>query len=66
MNIALLIKYLPWLFKAGQTVPEIIAFVNEVKADLQQKEEWTSELDQAFRDSLDALERDPDMQPESR
>lgn len=63
MNISTLIKYLPWLFKAGATIPEVMAFIEEIKADLAQKDEWTPELDQAYRDSLDALERDPDMRP---
>lgn len=65
MNIALLIKYLPFLFKAGQTIPEVLEFIEKLKTDFQQKDEWTPEADQAYRDSLDALERDPDSQPET-
>lgn len=64
MNFDTIIKYLPWLLKAGQTVPEVIAFVNQIKADFEQKGEWTPAADQLYRDSLDALAADPDFQPD--
>lgn len=63
MNVTTIIQYLPWLIKAGQTVPEVMAFINQIKIDLKQSGEWTPEADQAYRDSLTDLENDPDMKP---
>lgn len=64
MNLATLLKYLPFLFQAGRTIPQIVQFVNDVKSDLEQKDEWTPEAEKAFADLLDAEEKDSAWKPE--
>lgn len=64
-DLSLFIKYLPFLVQAGRTIPEIVAYVNAVRDDLQQKEEWTPNAENAFIELLDAESKDSAWTPEA-
>lgn len=60
---AILLQYLPLLFKAAQNVPEILNYIHAVKTELSRKGEWTDEMNALYLDSLDKMGLDPAWQP---
>lgn len=56
---AILLQFLPYLFQAAKTIPEIYAFIQKVKVDLQQKGEWDAATETAFTAELQALKDNP-------
>lgn len=59
--IALAIQILP-LVQTG--VPQFIAWINSLKASLQQAGEWTAEQEATYRAALLAKTGDPAYQPD--
>lgn len=59
MSIALFLQFLPYLFQAAAAVPQIWEYVQKVKADFQQKGEWSQEADDAFTAELQGLKDNP-------
>ncbi len=56
---ALLLQFLPYLFQAAQSIPEIWDFIQRTRANLQQKEEWSQELEDAYTKELQDLKDNP-------
>lgn len=59
--IQLALQLLP-LITTG--VPEFIAWINSLKTAAQQADEWTPELEAAYRAALFAKSNDPAYQPD--
>jgi hypothetical protein len=59
--LALVIQFLPYLTQAAKAVPEIIDFVEQLKAIFERKDIWTPEAATAFDGSLQAMRSDPDF-----
>lgn len=58
MPLALLLTYLPDLFAAAQSIPRILQFIQDTKANFEAKGEWTLEADQAFTAELENYKPD--------
>ncbi len=56
---AIILQFLPYLFQAATTIPEIYEYIMKVKASLQQSKEWTPEMDAAFTAGLQDLKDNP-------
>ncbi len=56
---AIILAFLPYLFQAAQTVPEIFDFIQKVRKDLQQSGEWDQATEDAFTKELQALKDNP-------
>jgi hypothetical protein len=56
---ALILQFLPYLFQAATTIPQIWDYIQKVKADLQQKGQWSKEMEEAFNLELQNLEANP-------
>lgn len=48
MPLALFLTYLPDLFAAVQSIPRILQFIQDTKANFEAKGEWTADADTAF------------------
>ena len=55
----ILLQFLPYLFQAAADIPQIYDFLNRARTDLQQKNEWTPEAEQAFTQGLQNLKDNP-------
>ncbi len=56
---ALLLQFLPYLFQAAQSVPEILDFINRTRANLQQKDQWSQQLEDSYTQELQDLKDNP-------
>lgn len=57
--VAIILQFLPYLFQAAQTIPEIWDYIQKVREDLKQSGEWTQEVEDAFTAELQALKDNP-------
>jgi hypothetical protein len=57
--MAIFLQFLPYLFTAAQDIPQIYEYIQKVRADLQQKDEWTPEAEDAFNKELQTLKDSP-------
>lgn len=53
MTIEMFFKYLPDFIRAAQSLPRIMTFINETKANFQARGEWTREKDEEFTQTLE-------------
>ena len=60
--IALVMKYLPYLVQASQSIPEITAFVASLQAIFKRDKIWTPEQEAAFDAQTEAMKSDPAWQ----
>lgn len=59
----LILKYLPFLVQASASVPEIIAFVHEMRDIFKRENVWTEDEERAFDAKLeDVTKNDPAWQ----
>jgi hypothetical protein len=56
---AIILAFLPYLFQAAQTIPEIWDFLQKIRADLQQSGEWDKATEDAYTAELAALKSNP-------
>lgn len=56
---AILLQFLPYLFQAANTIPQIWEYIQKVKADLQQKGQWDQATEDAFNAELQNLKDNP-------
>ncbi len=57
--IALVIKFLPYLTQAAQSVPEIVGFISSLQAIFKRDKTWSPEQEAAFDAEVEALRSDP-------
>jgi hypothetical protein len=57
--IALVIKFLPYLVTAAQSVPEIITFIAGLEAIFKRTSVWTDAQEKEFDAQTEALRSDP-------
>lgn len=62
--IGIIVQFLPYLIKAGQSVPEVIDFVKHVQEHLKQTKEWTPEQEAEFNSRLEAVTGKAHWQPD--
>ena len=53
------LQYLPYLFKAAQSIPQVVDYVQKMKETYQWRGEWTPEADAAFAAELEQLKTNP-------
>lgn len=56
---AIIIQYLPYLFKAAVSIPQIFEFIKKTRESLKQNKMWNNEAEAAFTKELDDLETNP-------
>ena len=56
---AVILQFLPYLFQAAQTIPQIMDFLNKTRENLKQTGEWNQETEDAFTAELENLKRNP-------
>lgn len=61
---AILLTYLPYLFEAAKSVPQILNYIHAVRENAKQTNEWTTEMEEAYSISLVQMGLDPAWQPQ--
>ena len=56
---AIILQFLPYLFEAAKSVPQILDYIRKTRQTLQATGEWSQETEDAFTAELDALEANP-------
>jgi hypothetical protein len=56
---ALILQFLPYLFQAATTIPEIWDFIQKLRTHASQSAEWTAEQEAAFDQQLDQWAKNP-------
>lgn len=62
--VGLVLKYLPYLIQASQSIPEITGFISSIRNIFKRDKVWTPEQEKEFDDSIEALKSDPYWTPE--
>ena len=62
--VGLVLKYLPYLIQASQSIPEITGFISSLRNIFKRDKIWTPEQEAEFDASVEALRNDPAWQPE--
>jgi hypothetical protein len=60
--IALVLKYLPVLIQASQSIPEITGFIASLQAIFKRDKSWTPEQEAEFDAQTEAMRSDPAWQ----
>lgn len=60
---ALLLQFMPYLFEAAKSVPQILDYIHKQKENFQRTDEWTDEMDALYTKSLVDLGLDPAWTP---
>lgn len=63
---AIILQYLPYLFEAAKSVPQIMNYITAVRTNLRQTNEWTDEMETEYDKSLTAMEADPAWTPDQK
>ena len=57
--VAIILQFLPFLFQAAKDIPEIMDYINKVRASLQQSGEWSQAAEDAYTKELQDLKDNP-------
>ena len=57
--LVLVMKYLPYLVQASQSIPEITGFVAELRNIFKRDKVWTDAEEKEFDDQTEAMRNDP-------
>jgi hypothetical protein len=60
--IPIIIKYLPYLIQASQSIPEITGFIASLQAIFKRDKTWTPEQEADFDAQTEAMRSDPAWQ----
>jgi hypothetical protein len=60
--IPIILKYLPYLIQASQSIPEITGFIASLQAIFKRDKSWTPEQEAEFDAQTEAMRSDPAWQ----
>ena len=62
--LGLVLKYLPYLVQASQSIPEITGFIGALRNVFKREKVWTPDQEKQFDAEVEALRNDPYWTPE--